>query len=347
MRSIVRSFLAALGIVLSLSAFADVRYNVVDLGEIPGYSFYFPFRITNRTQVLGTAWDSSFFHETAFVWQPQSGFETLQPAAGLPYAFIGGISPTGKIVGQSTAFNGVGQQATVWDSAHNPSLLGPTPAYSSDARDIKADGTIIGQFDFLPALWKPDGTLTYLSIPGDFPYGGAYRFNQSGQIIGFKYTESFGVLAMFWDKNLNPTVIEGPGPLNSTNAYDISGNGRVVGWVRDDGSTFEHHAYVWSAAAGMTVLPSLGGSPDFTYAAGINNRGQIVGASIPRFDFFTSAVLWENGQIINLNSLIDQSTNWFLSTADGINDKGQIVGFGVHNVNGDIQFRAYLLDPIE
>jgi len=112
----------------------------------------------------------------------------------------------------------------------------------------------------------------------------------------------------------------------------------------------EERAFLWDPKAGTTApLPGLGNLPDFTYAEGINNRRQIVGSSIPRGGFFTSAVLWENRQVTDLNTLIGPYNGWFLSTADAINDKGEITGFGVFvdaaNPFGPFLYHAYLLVP--
>jgi probable HAF family extracellular repeat protein len=46
--------------------------------------------------------------------------------------------------------------------------------------------------------------------------------------------------------------------------------------------------------------------------------------------------------MIDLNNLVDPSTGWVLESADGINDSGQIVGYGV-NPSG--QTHAFLLTP--
>jgi hypothetical protein len=51
---------------------------------------------------------------------------------------------------------------------------------------------------------------------------------------------------------------------------------------------------------------------------------------------------WENGTIIDLNSLLPSGSGWLIYGALGINDAGQIVGNGI--TNG--QERACLLSPV-
>ncbi len=67
------------------------------------------------------------------------------------------------------------------------------------------------------------------------------------------------------------------------------------------------------------------------HARAINNSHQVVGMSIPPgLSGFSNAraVLWENGQVIDLNTPATASAGVVLHSAFGINDTGQIVGRG-------------------
>jgi len=87
------------------------------------------------------------------------------------------------------------------------------------------------------------------------------------------------------------------------------------------------------------------GDDVFSVALDINNKGQIVGfsgASI--IDITTShALLWANGAMIELQTQIAADSGWTLLTAAGINERGQISGYGIH----DGQYRAFLLTPVK
>ena len=75
-----------------------------------------------------------------------------------------------------------------------------------------------------------------------------------------------------------------------------------------------------NAAYTFTDLGTLGGT--YSYAAAINNAGQIVGHSYTSGDIGVHATLWDGGVIKDLGTLGWGST----SQANGINDAGQIVG---------------------
>jgi probable HAF family extracellular repeat protein len=52
--------------------------------------------------------------------------------------------------------------------------------------------------------------------------------------------------------------------------------------------------------------------------------------------------MWRNGQIFNLNNLLQPNSGWQLRSATGINNNGQIVGIG--DFNG--QRKGFLLTPV-
>src|SRR5262249_52696313 len=75
---------------------------------------------------------------------------------------------------------------------------------------------------------------------------------------------------------------------------------------------------------------------------GINNAGQVVGSSGMAGAMATHAFLYRDGALTDLNDLIPPDAGWVLSDASGINDAGQIVGYGSHN---GFCNHAFLLTP--
>ena len=77
----------------------------------------------------------------------------------------------------------------------------------------------------------------------------------------------------------------------------------------------------------------------------INASGQVVGWVSSFYGFPTfgqaTAVLWSRGRAFDLNSVVD-ADGWDLRAAMGINDRGDIIGYGLK----DGQTRAFFLKPI-
>jgi hypothetical protein len=72
----------------------------------------------------------------------------------------------------------------------------------------------------------------------------------------------------------------------------------------------------------------------------INNRGEIVGVAISGTGAET-ALIWQGRVPMALNNFIPADSGWYLQCAQGINDAGEISGFGL--ING--QVHAFLLTP--
>ena len=94
------------------------------------------------------------------------------------------------------------------------------------------------------------------------------------------------------------------------------------------GSGLSLEADVLYSVTDLGTLP--GGTRSRAY--GINNAGQVTGYSDGH------AFVYSNGQMMDLNALIDPALGVTLLEGRGINDSGQIVA--------NSAFRAYLLTPI-
>jgi uncharacterized membrane protein len=134
-----------------------------------------------------------------------------------------------------------------------------------------------------------------------------------------------------------------PGGFNSL-AEGINDAGVVVGFALD-ANGFED-AVMWPNGPGsITIILAASNSTLSYIATGINNNGDIVGEFTevfpPNIQQHLAWVLRKDGNGGFLDSLIPQGTGWTIPSALGINDSGQIVGFGI--ING--QQHAIRLDP--
>src|SRR5688572_19135830 len=104
------------------------------------------------------------------------------------------------------------------------------------------------------------------------------------------------------------------GTVQSAHANDVNDAGQAVGYAGN-------RAFVWQNGV-LTALPTLGGTAGMAEA--INGNGQIVGSStLTTPPTGGRAVLWDNGGITNLTPALGQGQT---SSANGINDTGEIVG---------------------
>ena len=126
--------------------------------------------------------------------------------------------------------------------------------------------------------------------------------------------------------NLGGTGLFGGG--NAANA--VNGLGWVAGSsdLAGDADTTTSHAFLWTRETGLQDLPPLRGDV-LSVALGINDPGQLVGLSIDPTFSVLSAVLWQDGEAFDLNSLVTPGADagLFLQLAESINSRGEIVGF--------------------
>lgn len=151
----------------------------------------------------------------------------------------------------------------------------------------------------------------------------AFGVNNAGQIVGVAET-GHGTTAFLEQPdgtviNLKPTVPNGVTTLSAPFG---------VAWTS---LTFGQGTYslLTSRLGNTSQVGGLG-----SIAEAINNSGEIVG--YVGTGVTTYAALWTvdasgNVTLTNLNSLLPDDTNWVLQEATGINDLGQIVGYGKFN----------------
>jgi probable HAF family extracellular repeat protein len=199
---------------------------------------------------------------------------------------------------------------------------------------INNAGQVVGAADLADEtqhafLWS-GGSMRDLGTL-DTGNSGARGINDAGQVVGWAYLADGTRHAFLWSGGSMRDL--GPGE-----AYAINDTGQVVGYaVVADGP---YHAVLWSGGS-MRDLGTLGDRVSLAHA--INNAGQVVGWAGVQGDSSSTyhAFLWSGGAMQDLNSLIPANSGWVLQDATGVNDSGQICGYGVHN--GAV--RAFLLTP--
>ena len=184
------------------------------------------------------------------------------------------------------------------------------------------------------AILRDNGTTSLLGTLGGNSSSGE-AVNDAGQVTGWADTTS-GVYQAFLYSAGQMTDLGTLGGSYS-NGMAINNLGDVTGWAHTSSGLY--NAFLYSDGA-MTDLGTLGGTSSIGYA--INDSGQITGWAY-NSDGYDRAFLYSAGQMIDLNTVLSPASGWTLLSATGINNAGQITGYG--DLNG--QAEAYLLSPTD
>src|SRR5271157_394918 len=242
------------------------------------------------------------------------------------------ISDPGLIVGYAATSQGH-VHGFVWTGKAERTDLGALPSLgrnNSMAVAVNKLGTLVAGSvwgetpGYRPVVWTPDiawnsGLLAVswkihaLETPNGFPYGYVNSMNNLGQLAGAVYNDDGIEVAALW----NPVqggkgweLIELPGSKDWPDVAivgDINEKGEMVGDVL---SLDWAHGYssLWQPVDSqrrtykLTLLPNPWGLPQGDTAEGINDLGDIVGASWDK-DYNFVAVRWTTKDPTSVRSL--------------------------------------------
>lgn len=292
------------------------RYVVQDLGTLPGGFWSGGNAISaHKRLVSGTSGTSS----------GSSG-----------YLYDGTLHSTG-VQGDSMAVNDAGTVVGT-DNSQGSSGIFTAYAWSAGVRTnlatfggdwafaqgINAAGVISGSALYAggavrAAVWR-NGVPVDLGAFSACSYG--YGINSRDMVAGESCIAAGGTHAV---RFRGPGKIDDLGSLggNYARGYGINDAGMVVG----EGSltpTGPTHAFVWSGA--MADVGTLPGMTDSSLFA-VNGDGIAVGYSYVIFTNNQRAMMYAEGQLIDLNSLVEP-TPFTITYAHGIDEDGNIVGTG-------------------
>lgn len=325
---------------------ASSAYTITDLGTLGGSSSV-AYDINNVGQIAGESNTASGSSHAALwhvgVVTSVLDLGTLSGGSSVAY----GLNDGGQVVGSSDG------HAVRWTGG-GPIDLGALPGGSSrGAFDINNAGVIVGSSFTTLTIPPGDRAVRWqgskITNLGTLPNGRdsvAGTINDRGAIAGSAAAlvgSEWHGRAVLWQGSIHDLgTLPGQSPAHKySQANAINDRGQVVGNSYGDVTGLYTEPFLWSAAtATMTeLLPGFNSSYPYGNAADINNLGQVVGAA--GSTSFRSAVLWDNGAQYFLQDLIPAGSGWTLNYATGINDDGEITGYGT--ING--QTHAFLLKP--
>ena len=300
--------------------------KITDLGALEGGHASIATGVNSGGQVVGFAVNGvpddfsivGYPTQTrAFRWQ-KGAMQDIGTLPGGTDAVALMVNEGGQIVGQSYTGDSVPPTPTCGDS---PLTL---HGFFWDNGDMVDLGTLGGSCTF------------------------AYALNNRGQVVGQS--------TLSGDQTSHPYIWDGN---KMTDLGTLGGTYGYAGWLNDSGAVVGTTtpqgdqaliAVLWRDGA-ISNLGTLPGNR-CSAADAINSRGQIVGGSgFFDADFFADctdpvehAVLWENGEILDLNNFVPQGYDLILNEAFFINDSGEISGVGTVS---DGSQHAFLLIPCD
>jgi probable HAF family extracellular repeat protein len=313
-----------------------LSYQVTDLGTLGGL-YSVATGINNAGQVVGHSFLTGLSVDHAFLYDG-STLNDLGTLGGRDSA-ASAINNAGQVVGDSTTAEG-SSHAFLYD-ANGMIDLGTLPGGGdSTATAINDAGQAVGYAAVsaivVHAFLYDGGTLTDLGTLGG-NLTRAFGINNLGQVVGSASTSS-GTHAFFYDrgKMTDLGTLGSGSTLSWANA--INDAGQVVGYANTADSFA--HAFLYEQGR-MRDLGTLGGG--YSKALAIDSAGDVVGYSetIPGTSDL-HAFLVSGGVMTDLSRLV-ADTGWILEAATGINDQGQIAGYGRNPT--DHRSHGFLLTP--
>jgi probable HAF family extracellular repeat protein len=343
--------LGVLAVVLSGVGAASAAYlSIVDLGIPSGFTTSEAWGGINSNGAVAAqckVGTTSNYHacvNSGGTWTDCGVFDATKN-----YSTTRGINDNGAVAGWSKNASGY-DRPFLWTKTGGLVDLGTPADYNYGyGNQVNNSGVVAGYYGtsstaVQACYWTAPGSVVGIqSLITGATSSWAYAINESGQMAGV-YGYKVGSTTYNYAYRFTPAAVPGnPGTVDllgslgtwtDSQGIGINDAGYVVGLAKvsyTDASKL--HAFLWrNAAEGMLDLGYLAGGTEYSVARDINNHDQIVGyvkdsAGVQHAALYTG-LPGKGGAWVDLNTLIDPSLGWTLTHALGINDSGQITGYG-------------------
>lgn len=337
----------------------EPRYTITDLGTLGGKESVAT-SLNERGEVVGWAEDSGGV-QRPFIWSESGGMIQIPGGETQGHCYI---NDSGLVVG-CFMMGTTPVEAFLWDRENGLTSLDGLPDGCPHIAGINNGGEVAGwvsmqngAYHGIPFVRTSKGELVFPGVVDGLQCL-VFGIDDEGCLVGDRARSLQEPRTAFvWSAKEGYRDLESMEEYTHGSARGMSEGGRVFGscFKRD---IFTSRAVVWAGSGEAIDLGSLGKARN--EPRGVNNRGQVVGLAgkkltvpekwrsakaalgIGDYPWAECAVLWEDGEIHDLNDLIPPDSGWDrLGPAWDINDKGQIVGAG--EKNGDLH--AFLLSPL-
>ncbi len=304
----------------------SARYHVVMLP-------FFPSGINRNGEVVGTTES----HQAA-TWSVGSGLKLIPKPSGFQNTEGVDIDNQGHALVMAYDSTFTMHQAYV----SHPGGLEQLPGEQVRAFHINDKGFVAGEAlipgtqSTGPAYWQHG----YLHrIPACC--GGSVRdINQNGMAVGYLYDEDGRYSAYSWTAQDEVARVGPEAPYSSAIAVDKFNHVLITSLDGD---------YLLEPTGRLIRLPL---STKFrAHPTAMSACGAIVGGLGPFSDKYRAFAYEYSSGLVDLNNTIPGDEGWLLKIATAVNDRGQIVGRGIHRRNGSTvrgpdDDQGFLLTPL-
>ena len=287
------------------------RYQIIELPLRP-------LSISNSDWVAGATGD-----QHAATWNSDAGISRIPLPPEFSFSESSSINSRGEAVGTATTADSSRRVAFVLRQDKVVLL----PGEQSRANSISDNGWIAGQTVIsgsraaAPVLWK-NGSIIDLKI---CCAGVARSVNRHGLIVGDTYDKQGRYHAFVWDAGHGARQLTVPGEEFSS-ALALNDLGTILLKATPGG------LFLYSGGK-LEPIDIPKGTP-----RAMNDHGILVGSFGPNPEA-QRAFVWDRAHgMQDLSTLIPANSGWTLEVASGVNDRGEIVGWGDHGGEENVGF---------
>ena len=268
-----------------------------------------PTQINDSGQISGTT-----ASRKAALWSPRDGLKV----APVPFGFtIGegvGLNAAGHEVALASNEDGSKRQAFTFINGKTELLPGEQskPTAINDNDEISGESTLPGKSATSPVVWRKRTLVDLGACCG----GTGFAINSQGQIVGESYDAAGRYHAFLWDDTHGMKMLDVDDDYSSAVAINHATHVAVQAFPR----TYFYEDGKLNPLQLSTKYPSQ--------PRAINDCDIVVG-SYGKHSDDSKAFAWDKDRgFIDLNDRVPGVTGWKLEAATGINNRGEIVGWG-------------------
>jgi probable HAF family extracellular repeat protein len=332
----------ALGLAAGPLCPGQPAYEIVDLGTLGG-SVSRAYGVNERGLVVGEA-ETTGGRLHAFAWEDGQGMKDLGDLGGrVSRAY--GVNDAGAVVGEAEDTNGA-SRAFRWSAEGGMTALEVPESIQSYAYAINGQGIVAGAAEFkdgrAAVLWSNGVGEALGGMSGRDSE--AHGVNDGDAVAGSMEVPmseapvSRGFVFYGRSSATDVTAIEPLRTNGNSAALALNNLGQITGSCEtEDGKS---QVMLYEPVRGVRVLDTRKNAVSAGY--GISDNGAVVGVMLSAEADDDHAFLWKDGEMYDLNELIDPDGDWIVLEARDVNEAGWIVGHGLL----DGRERACLLRPL-